>query len=131
MSWLDDFDEDREAVLKRAADAGVRAILNVGFDLKTTRGAIALSERHEQCWATVGLHPHDAADWDPTMRNALRELAAHPKVLAIGETGLDYYYDNCPCDVQRQVFRSQLQLAKRINLPVIIHARDADEDTDR
>ncbi len=130
---LDDprFDEDRDAVIERAWTAGVRKILTIG----NGKGpddmgcGIPLAESHEWIHATVGIHPHDAARAEPGHLPLMEKLAGGARVVAIGETGLDYYYDNSPREVQRQVFRSQLQLAKRINLPVIIHTRDADEDT--
>ncbi len=130
---LDDsrFDEDRDAVIERAWDAGVRTILTIGNgEGPDDMGCgIPLAESHDWIYTTVGIHPHDAVRAETRHLPLMEELAGETRVVAIGETGLDYYYDNSPRDVQRQVFRSQLRLAKRTDLPVIIHTRDADEDT--
>ena len=130
---LDDprFDEDRDAVIERAWGAGVRTILTIGNgEGPDDMGCgIALAESHDWIYTTVGIHPHDASRAETGHLSLMEDLAGGTRVVAIGETGLDYYYDNSPRDVQRQVFRSQLQLAKRVDLPVIIHTRDADEDT--
>jgi TatD DNase family protein len=104
-------------------------ILNPGIDLQTSRAAISLAERYAEVYAAVGVHPNDARLWNAASGAALRELASHPKVVAIGEIGLDYYRQRAPVDVQRQVFRVQLELAAELGLPVVIHTRDAsDED---
>ena len=132
---LDDprFDGDRDDVLKRAWDAGVRKILTIG----NGRGpddmgcGIPIAEAHDWVVTSVGVHPHDAAKVEERHYLLMEELATHPKVVAIGETGLDYYYDNSPRDAQREVFRRQLRVAKKVGLPVVIHTRDADEDTER
>ena len=132
---LDDprFDADRDATLQRAWDAGVRRILTIG----NGRGpddmgcGIPVADAHDWIVTSVGIHPHDAGKAGETHYTLMRELATHPKVVAIGETGLDYFYDNSPRDVQREVFRRQLRLAKDVDLPVIIHTRDADDDTER
>ena len=122
------FDIDRGAVLARALDAGLVAILDVGTDLSTSRAAVTLAEQHEFIYAAVGVHPHDAAAFTSDALNELGLLAKHPKVLAIGEIGLDYYRDLSARDVQRGAFRDQLALAEDLRLPVIIHSRDAHED---
>ncbi|MBI1923755.1 TatD family hydrolase [Candidatus Poribacteria bacterium] len=125
---LNEFDVDREAVLARAREAGVHAILTVGFDLKTSRGAIALAERHEHIYATVGMHPHDAKALNDETLQIFRELAAHPKVLALGEMGLDYYRDLSPRPLQKIAFERQLELAEELDLPIVIHNREAYHD---
>jgi TatD DNase family protein len=125
---LAEFDRDREAVLKRAQEAGVTTILNIGFNLDTSRKAIRLAEQYAHCWATVGLHPHDARDWNPRLRETLRDLAGHPKVCAIGEAGLDYYRDLSPRDAQKAAFLGQIELARELGLPLVIHNRDAMSD---
>ena len=132
---LDRFDADREAVLERAQEAGVHAILVIGFDLETSREAIALAEKYErwenlplQIYATVGMHPHDAEDLDEETVRIFRDLAAHPKVLALGEMGLDYYRDLSPRPIQKGAFERQLDLAEELNLPIVIHNREAYHD---
>lgn len=122
------FDADRGAVIARALDAGLTMILDVGTDLSTSRAAVALAEQHKLVYAAVGVHPHDAAGFTAGVMNELRLLAKHPKVLAIGEIGLDYYRDLSPRDLQRSAFCKQLVLAEDRGLPVIIHSRDAHED---
>ncbi len=122
------FDEDRDAVLARAVEAGVRSILNVGIDGPSSRAAVAIAERHDACWATVGLHPHDAERWDAALREELGALTDHPRVVAIGETGLDYYRDVCDPALQQAALRGQLDLAAEADMPVVIHNRDATDD---
>jgi TatD DNase family protein len=123
------FDRDRDAVLDRAWAAGVVAIVTVGIDLETSQAAVALAEDHEQIFATVGFHPHDAKRADAAALAELREMAQHPKVIAIGEIGLDFYRDRSPRDVQRRVFRQQLEIAAEVGKPVVIHDREAHTDT--
>ena len=125
---LDRFDADREAVLERAQAAGVHAILVIGFDLETSRGAIALAEKHNQVYATVGMHPHDAKDLDDEIVQIFRGLALHPKVVALGEMGLDYYRNLSPQSIQKKAFERQLDLAEELDLPIIIHNREAYHD---
>ncbi|MBN1140365.1 MAG: YchF/TatD family DNA exonuclease [Deltaproteobacteria bacterium] len=131
---LDDprFAEDLEAVLERAAEVGIVNILTVGGNLEGSRAAVALAERYPQVFAAVGIHPHDAKFADAAAFSELEELArSHPKVTAIGETGLDFFYDLSPRDVQERVFREQLRMARRLHLPVIIHDRDAHDEIHR
>jgi len=123
------FKRDRPAVLRRAADAGVGAIVIVGYDPPSSREAFDLAEQHEHLWATVGLHPHDAKDAGEAALTSLRNMAAHPKAIAVGETGLDYYRNLSPPDQQQQAFRRLIRLARDLGLPLIIHNREADEDT--
>lgn len=120
---------DLAAVLDRAAASGVRAMVVVGYDLPSSRAAVALAERHEGLWAAVGIHPHGARHATPTALAELEALARHPRVVAIGECGLDFYRDLSPRATQRQVFEAQLTLAARLQLPVVIHSRDAMPDT--
>jgi TatD DNase family protein len=130
---LDDprFDVDRDAVLQRAWDGGIRRILTIG----NGRGpddmgcGIPLAESHDWIVTSVGVHPHEASKVEERHLELMESLAKHPQVVAIGETGLDYFYDNSPRDIQQQVFRRQLRVAKKLNLPVIVHTRDADDDT--
>ena len=123
------FDQDREGVIAAAESAGVRAIVNPGVDLATSEAAIRLAEQFDLIYAAVGVHPNDASDLDGAGIERLRHLAAHPKVVAIGEIGLDYYRDYTPHDVQRNVFWRQLELAADLGLPIIVHNRDASVDT--
>ena len=122
------FDDDREAVVERAREAGLAAILNVGADLPSSRAAVALAERYDFIYAAVGVHPHDAKTVTPAVLDELCVLARHPQVVAVGEIGLDYYRDLSPRPVQRQVFADQLALAAELALPVVIHDREAHDD---
>jgi len=130
---LDDpkFDHDREQALERALAAGVTRLMAIGTgngppDLEA---AIRLAERYPAMYATIGVHPHDASEATGDTFARLRDLAAHPKVLAFGEIGLDYHYDFSPRDVQRAVFERQLALAAEARKPIVIHTREAWEDT--
>lgn len=122
------FDRDREQVLHRARDTGVKLILNIGFDLQSSRESVKLAEKYSFIYAVVGIHPHDAAKVPADYLLELEKLTRHPKVVALGEMGLDFYRDRSPRTVQRKVFREQLRLAKRVNLPVVIHDRDAHQE---
>jgi TatD DNase family protein len=127
------FDVDREEVVKRAYDAGLVAMLNVGTgDPRSDdfRRAVSVAERFDHIYASVGVHPHDAKLFDDKAEQHLIGLAlSSKKVIAWGEIGLDYYYDHSPRDVQREVFRRQIRTAQQLDLPIIIHTRDADDDT--
>ncbi|WP_404456968.1 TatD family hydrolase [Oceanobacillus kapialis] len=122
------FMEDREATIQRAFDAGVKYMVVVGFDSETTPLAIEIAEQYETIYAAVGWHPVDAIDMTEDHLKWIEELAEHPKVVAIGEMGLDYHWDKSPKDIQKQVFRKQIQLAKKVNMPIIIHNREATAD---
>jgi TatD DNase family protein len=122
------FDRDREEVLQRAEDQGLKLIVNVGFDLLSSKESVMLAGQHPFVYAAVGIHPHDAAKAPSNYLRELEEIAHYPKVVALGEMGLDFYRDRSPRPVQRDVFRRQLRLAKKVNLPVIIHDRDAHEE---
>lgn len=122
------FDADRAAVLDRARAAGVTAIVCVGADLESSRRAVALAATQPQVYASVGVHPHDAKTLDGAALAALRELAVKPKVVAIGEIGLDFYRDLSPRDVQRRAFQAQLAWAAGLNKPVIVHDREAHDE---
>jgi TatD DNase family protein len=122
------FDSDREVVIQRAREAGLVAILNVGADLASSQAAVALAEQYDFVYAAVGVHPHDAKTVTPAVLDELRALARHPKVVAIGEIGLDYYRDLSPRPVQRQAFADQLALAAELALPVVVHDREAHDD---
>jgi TatD DNase family protein len=127
---LDDeqFSADREAVVARAQDAGVGALITAGADLASSRAAVALAERYTIVYAVVGIHPHYAATFDADARAAIRDLATSRKVVGIGEIGLDFHYaDAAPRDLQARVFQAQLDLAAELGKPVVIHNRDADD----
>ncbi len=124
--------KEPEAVVQRAADAGVAAMLTISTKLETFGEVLAMAERFDNVWASVGTHPHHAADEaQEATTERLVELAAHPKVIAIGEAGLDYFYDRSPREVQQQVFRAHIAAARQTGLPLVIHSRDAEEDTAR
>ena len=126
-----EFDADRSEVIRRAWEAGVKAMLTIGAggDLSECERAVRTAQANEGIFATVGIHPHDAQAVPPDALDRLKALARQPKVVAIGETGLDYHYMHSPAAVQREVFRSSLSLAAELNLPVVIHSRQADADT--
>ncbi|QQS33420.1 MAG: TatD family hydrolase [Acidobacteriota bacterium] len=127
------FDADRDAVVARAREAGVEMMLNVGTGDPHTdefRRAVAVAERHDGVYASVGVHPHDAKLYDDAAEEHLIDLVhSSKKVIAWGEIGLDYYYDHSPRDVQREAFVRQIRKARKLDLPIIIHSRDANEDT--
>lgn len=117
-----------EPVMVRARAAGVEAVVTIGTDLADSRAALDLAGRFDDLWATAGVHPHAASTADAAALDELRSLAARPRVVAIGETGLDYHYDFSPREAQRAAFAWQLRLARELELPVIVHAREADAD---
>ncbi len=127
---LDDkvYDHDRDEMIQRARQAGMKHIVNVGFNLETALGSIKLAEKYELIYAAVGFHPHNAAEAGPGYLTELEKIASHPRVVALGEMGLDYYRDLSPRPVQQRVFKEQLSLAKKLGKPVIIHDRDAHGD---
>ncbi len=127
----DQYEEDVDEVIARALAAGVTKMVVVGFDRKTIIKAMALAEEHPFIYAVVGWHPVDAIDCTDEDLAWIESLAAHPKVVGIGETGLDYHWDKSPKDIQQSVFRKQIQLAKKVKLPIIIHNRDATADVVR
>ncbi|WP_026673693.1 TatD family hydrolase [Alkalihalobacterium bogoriense] len=124
----DQFKDDIVTVIERAKDAGVHNMVVVGFDEITINRALELVEKYDWLYAAVGWHPVDAIDFNEQYLNWLEQLSSHPKVVALGEMGLDYYWDKSPKDVQKEVFRKQIQLAKKVKLPIIIHNREASED---
>jgi TatD DNase family protein len=128
---LDHFNADRDAVLERARAAGVARMVEIGYDLESSRAVVALAAAHPQIYAVVGIQPHYAGEAGAEWLAEVRRLAAHPKVVAIGEIGLDYYHDRAPHEAQERLFREQLALARELALPVVIHSRDAQADTVR
>ncbi len=124
-----EFDSDRDEVIQRALDAGVHAIVCPGTTLEDSRKAVDLASKYPSVYACVGIHPHEAAKAPGEMLRELEDLLGSPKVVAVGEIGLDFYYDFAPHDVQEQVFKEQMRFARRKNLPVVIHTRDSMERT--
>jgi TatD DNase family protein len=121
--------DDPDAAVERAAEAGVTPILTVGTGVEDCRAALALAEKHAGVFAILGIHPHEAGTATQEDIAELRDLLAHPKAVAVGETGLDWYRDYAPHDAQRRLFEAQLELAAALSKPVVIHTRAADEDT--
>lgn len=122
------FNEDLQEVIDRAIAEGISNMVVVGFDEETIKKAIELAETYDFIHASVGWHPVDAIDMTPEHLEWLKELSSHPKVVALGEMGLDYYWDKSPKEIQKEVFRKQIRLAKEVKLPIIIHNRDATAD---
>jgi TatD DNase family protein len=121
--------DERPLVLARAREAGVGEMVTIGTRLSRAAEQIAMAEAAANIWCTVGTHPHHAADEELPPEQEIAALASHPKVIAVGEAGLDYFYDRSPRDVQATVFRRQIGAAARAGVPICIHTRDADEDT--
>ena len=124
-----DFADELDAVVHRAKSAGIGTLVTIGTKLSEAEKVIAIAERFPNVWATVGVHPHEAAVEPGEDTARLVELARHPKVVGIGETGLDYYYEHSPKDRQAACFRAHIKAARATGLPLIVHTRDADEDT--
>ena len=123
-----DFAADLDAVIERARAAGVERMITIGTKVAKAKGVAAIAERYDDIFFTVGTHPHEAAGEGAEDFDAMRAFASHPKCVGIGEAGLDYHYDYAPRDVARRVFRGQIKLARELDLPLVIHARDADDD---
>ena len=119
---------ERPEVLARAAAAGVGEMVTIGVTLAQSAGLPAMAEAHDGLWCTVGVHPHHAAEAPVPTPAALAAMAAHPRVIGIGESGLDYFYDRSPRDVQAENFRAHIRAARLAGVPLCIHARDADDD---
>jgi TatD DNase family protein len=115
--------------LAEARRAGVEAVVAVGIDVRSSREAVAMAARHPDVYATVGMHPHEAVHFDAVVRTSLERLLAEPHVVAVGETGLDFYRDLAPRDVQRAAFAEQLELARALARPVCVHSREAAGET--
>lgn len=127
---LDDerFDPDRENIISSLKENGISLVVNPGSDLSSSIKSVRLSEEYENIYAAVGVHPHEAKAMSEETIEALRSLSAREKVVAIGEIGLDYFYDNSPRDIQKKWFLEQIRLAKEADLPIIVHSRDASQD---
>ncbi|OWR27494.1 hydrolase TatD [Saccharibacillus sp. O23] len=126
-----EFEEDRDETIARAVEAGVGHFVNIGFNRETIPTTLALAEKYPFVCAAIGWHPVDAIDMQPGDLEWIESLCSHEKVVAIGEIGLDYHWDKSPKDVQHRVLREQIALAKRVKLPIVIHNREAHEDTIR
>jgi TatD DNase family protein len=124
----EEYDADRDEMISRARSAGVVHIVNVGFDLESSRRSVRLAEEYDLIYAAVGIHPHEAEGVGPGYLEKLKEMAAHPRVVALGEIGLDYYRDLSPRPVQQIIFQEQLALARELDIPFILHDRDAHGD---
>ncbi len=127
--YMPEFDADRPAMLDRARAAGVGEIIAIGYDLASSRQAAALAAAEAGVFACVAIHPHHAADLTPQVLDELRRLAAAPRVVGIGETGLDFYRNRAPREVQEEAFRLHLRLAASLGLPVVVHDREAHNET--
>lgn len=128
---LDDerFDGDRDILIKSLKSNKLELVINIGADFQSSINSIELAKQYDNIYASIGVHPHSASEVTEETLDKFREMAKEEKVVAIGEIGLDYYYDNSPRDLQRKWFREQLKLAKELDLPVIIHSRDATQET--
>ena len=128
---LDDeaFNGDREDIIKSLGENGIELVINNSSDLPSSERSVELANKYENIYAAIGVHPHEARTYDDEVEKRLIELSRDKKVLAIGEIGLDYYYDNSPRDVQKEVFKRQIELAAKLKKNIVIHSRDAAKDT--
>lgn len=128
---LDDeaFDEDREEVINNLKSDGIDLIVNNSSDLPSSKNSVELASKYENIYAAIGVHPHEAETYNDEVRSELIELSKNEKVVAIGEIGLDYYYDNSPREIQREVFKKQIELASKLGKNIVIHSRDASQET--
>lgn len=128
---LDDeaFKEDREDIIKSLGENGIELVINNSSDLPSSVRSVELANKYENIYAAIGVHPHEASTYDDEVEKRLIELSRDKKVVAIGEIGLDYYYDNSPRDVQKEVFKRQIELAAKLKKNIVIHSRDAAKDT--
>lgn len=126
---MKNFSHDLDRVISRAKEAGISILLNVGFDRKSSEESINLASKYKEIYAIIGVHPHYSKDINDNDLEWLYNIAGHPKVVAIGEIGLDFYYKNSDPDIQRCIFKAQMEIAKSVGLPVVIHSREAHEST--
>lgn len=128
---LDDprFDQDRESIIESLREDGIDMVINIGADKESSLSTLELAKKYDHIYAVAGVHPHSASELEEDGLDWLREIAKEDKIVAIGEIGLDFYYDNSPRDIQRKWFKAQIQLAKELGLPVVIHTRDAAKET--
>jgi hydrolase, TatD family len=127
----EDYDEDREKIIEAIEKSDLSYVMDIGFDLQSSVTAIEQAQKYSWCYAAVGCHPHDTKDMDEATFLMLKGLARKPKVKAIGEIGLDYYYNHSEKEVQQYWFRRQIQMALELNMPIVIHDRDANDDVMR
>ena len=125
---MDAFDDDRSEVIQNAKNNGVDYILNVGCDIESSLRSIELAERYDFIYATAGIHPHDVKKIDDQTYSQLKQLLSHPKMIALGEIGLDFYKNYSPPDQQKEHLRKQIELSRQLQKPIIIHCRDANEE---
>ncbi len=123
-----EYDQDREAVIERSREAGVDFFVNIGTDIESSRASIDLAQKYEFIWASAGIHPHDVKDADASSLQKIEELLKHPRIVAIGEVGLDFFRDHSPREKQKEVLREFIRLHLKIQKPLVIHCRDAYED---
>lgn len=128
---LDDkrFNKDRDRLIKSLEENDISLVINIGADISTSIKSVKLAEEYENIYAAVGVHPHSAKEMDDSTIEVLRAFANRDKVVAIGEIGLDFHYDNSPRDIQRKRFIEQIKLAKELDMPIVVHSRDADQET--
>lgn len=128
---LDDeaFSEDREDIIKSLGENGIELVINNSSDLPSSERSVELANKYDNIYAAIGVHPHEASTYDDEVEKRLIELSGDKKVVALGEIGLDYYYDNSPRDVQKEVFKRQIKLAAKLKKNIVIHSRDAAKDT--
>lgn len=126
--FYSNFKDDLDEVINRAKEAGVDYILVPATDLDTAKQVIDLTEKYEMIYGAVGIHPHETKEWDSSLSDKIEELAKHPKIVGIGEIGLDYYYDYSPKEKQIAAFKEQIELALKLDLPIIVHNRESDQD---
>ena len=122
------YKHDVDIIVQKAIDSGVKKMICVGVDLETSEKAILISNKYEQVYATVGYHPHESKDAPQKYIYELEDMAKNSKVVAIGETGLDYYYNISPKSIQKNIFNEQIELSKDLNIPIIMHNRNSDKD---
>ncbi len=123
-----DYDADRQTVIERSREAGIEGFVNVGTDVASSRVSLELARQYEFIWATAGIHPHDVKDADEKSFEEIEELLKHPKMVAIGEVGLDFFRDHSPREKQKEVLRQFIRLHLKIKKPLVLHCRDAYED---
>lgn len=128
---LDDrrFNYDRDMLIKNLEKNGVKRVYNIGANLDSSRRTLELAKKYDNIYAVVGIHPHNAKDFNEEIEKELLEMAKHEKVVALGEMGLDFYYDNSPRDVQKEVFLKQIEMAEKVGLPIVVHTREASQQT--
>ncbi|MBC8311886.1 MAG: TatD family hydrolase [Candidatus Marinimicrobia bacterium] len=126
--YMDRFDGDRDDVIQRAIDNGVERMICIGVDLPSSEKCLQIAEKHPQVFATAGIHPHEAKDAPPRYLHELEAFYQHPKVVAVGEIGLDFHYNFSDEKEQIRVYHEQLELAKSVNLPTVVHCRESDDE---